>query len=206
MSRQHMMPEVPRGRVADREVVEARTPPEGVDADSASTSTAPRRIALAASIVAVAAAAVAGWALMRPAGGDREVAASAYETVVDPTPVDDAKGRLCEAFDVVRDAVAVQTNTDPGPDPVAKQAVAANARLATVGGGGYLLARLSPAIAPELATAVRSFADDLQEVGMYQLAGVPKHRPPGGRPVGRTAVRRAGNQCSVSVVLRRNRL
>ena len=153
MSRQHTMPEVPRGRVADREVVEARTPPEGVDADSASTSTAPRRIALAASIVAVA--------------------ASAYETVVDPTPVDDAKGRLCEAFDVVRDAVAVQTNTDPGPDPVAKQAVAANARLATVGGGGYLLARLSPAIAPELATAVRSFADDLQEVGMYQLAGVP---------------------------------
>ena len=46
---------------------------------------------------------------------------------------DDAKTRVCAAFDTVRKAVSVQTNAELGPDRVAKEAVAANARLATRG-------------------------------------------------------------------------
>jgi hypothetical protein len=71
----------------------------------------------------------------------------------------------------------MQTNADLGPDPVARQAVAANARLATLAGGEYLLSRLDPGLPLELADALRSFANNLQDVGMYQLAGVPNTDP-----------------------------
>lgn len=71
----------------------------------------------------------------------------------------------------------MQTNIDMGPDPVAREAVAANARLATLGGGEYLLSRLDPATPPELANAVRSFANNLQDVGLNQLVGMPNTDP-----------------------------
>ena len=90
---------------------------------------------------------------------------------------DDAKAGVCGAFDMVRKAVSMQTNADLGPDPVAREAVAANARLATLGGGEYLLSRLDPATPPELADAVRSFANNLQDIGMNQLVGVPNTDP-----------------------------
>jgi hypothetical protein len=90
---------------------------------------------------------------------------------------DEAKTRACVAFDTVRAAVSMQTNADLGPDPVAREAVAANARLATLGGGGYLMSRLNPATPSELADAVRSFANILQDVGMNQLAGMPNTDP-----------------------------
>jgi hypothetical protein len=51
--------------------------------------------------------------------------------------------------------------------------VAANARLATLGGGQYLLTRLDPAVPADLAGAVRSFANTLQDIGIGQLAGSP---------------------------------
>ena len=56
-------------------------------------------------------------------------------------------------------------------------AVAANARLATLGGGDYLLSRLDPATPPELADAVRALANDFQDIGMNQLVGVPNSDP-----------------------------
>lgn len=65
----------------------------------------------------------------------------------------------------------MQTNTNLGGDPVAVQAVAANARLATLGGGQFLLSRLGSDVSSELAGAVQSFANDLEDIGMSQLAG-----------------------------------
>jgi hypothetical protein len=55
--------------------------------------------------------------------------------------------------------------------------VAANARLATLGGGEYLLSRLDPATPSELADPVRSFANNLQDIGMNQLVGLPNTDP-----------------------------
>jgi len=55
--------------------------------------------------------------------------------------------------------------------------VAANARPATLGGGEYLLSRLDPATPPELADAVRSFANNRHDIGMNQLVGVPNTDP-----------------------------
>ena len=78
---------------------------------------------------------------------------------------------------MVRKAVSAQTNIDMGPDPVAREAVAANARLATLGGGEYLLSRLNPATPRELADAVRSFANNLQDIGINQLVGVSNTDP-----------------------------
>ena len=99
------------------------------------------------------------------------------EAAVNAQQSDDAKASVCVAFDMVRKAVSVQTNADLGPDPVAKEAVAANARLATLGGGEYLLSRVDPATPPELADAVRSFANNLGDIGMNQLVGVPNTDP-----------------------------
>ena len=126
-----------------------------------------RWVAPAALAIAVIASGLAIWALMRTPGEPADTARQP----------DDPKAQVCVAFDTVRKAVSVQTNADLGPDPVAKDAVAANARLATLGGGEYLLSRLYPATPPELADAVRSFANNLQDIGMNQLAGVPNSDP-----------------------------
>jgi len=118
-------------------------------------------------VIAVIAVGVAIWTLVRAPG---EPAVTAQQS-------DDAKARVCAAFDSVRKAVSVQTNVDLGPDVVAKEAVAANARVATLGGSQYLLSRLDPAAPADLADAVRSFANNLQDVGMAQLVGVPNTDP-----------------------------
>ena len=130
-----------------------------------------RWMAPAALLLAVIAVGLAVAALMRPTTEPPVTAAAGGMSA------DDAQAQVCAAFDTVRKAVSVQTNTDLGPDPVARAAVAGNARLATVGGGSYLLSRLDPATPTELADAVRSFARVLQDVGMSQLVGTPNTDP-----------------------------
>lgn len=59
-----------------------------------------------------------------------------------------------------------------GPeDAVGNLAIAANARLSLYDGGQYLLARLDPATPPELADAVRTFANNLMDIGAAATAG-----------------------------------
>lgn len=114
--------------------------------------------------VAVVSAAVAGWALLdRPAAVTTETPTAQQ--------VQESKPRVCSVFDVVRTGVSVQTNTNLGDDPVAREAVAANARLAILGGGGYLLSTIDPATPPDLAGQARSFATLLQGIGAQQLSG-----------------------------------
>jgi hypothetical protein len=113
---------------------------------------------------------MASWALVRSAGDPGFTAGGAAHS-------DGTKGHVCDAFNIVRRAVSVRTNANVGPEPVAREAVAANARLATLGGGDFLLSRLAPATPPELAEAVRSFANNLQDIGMNQLAGIPDTDP-----------------------------
>lgn len=125
----------------------------------------------AALVIALIAAGLAVWALLRPPAEPTESAQQPENFTAEQT--DAAKARACGAFDSVREAIALQTNVDLGPDPGPRAAVAANARLATLGGGSYLLTRIDPATPTDLADAVRSFADNLQEVGMKQLIGAP---------------------------------
>ncbi len=141
-----------------------------LDATSASQTIwqrVPGWAAPAALLVAVVAVALAIWALTSASSNAPAAAMQAG----------DPKMRVCTAVDTVSKAVTLQTHADLGPDPVAQEAVAGNARLALVGGGHYLLSRLDSATPPELADAVRSFADDLQDIGMNLLAGVPNTDP-----------------------------
>lgn len=132
------------------------------------------RVAPIALVIAVCAIGIALWALLRPPA---EPTATSGTPAVSTEQADDAKKRICVAIDTVRKAVSVQTNLDLGPDPVAREAVAANARLATLGGGEHLLSRIDPATPADLADAVRAFANTLQDIGMGQLAGVPNADP-----------------------------
>ena len=82
-----------------------------------------------------------------------------------------AKERTCAAVRVVQTAVGLQAETELGTEPVAKHAVAANARLATLGGGYYLLDEVTAATPPDLAEQARALGSALVGVGIHQLAG-----------------------------------
>jgi len=139
--------------------------------ESVNSSSRSGQLVVVALVVAVAALGVAVWALLSgPSSGNSPATAAAGQS-------SDPKTRVCDAFDLVRGAVSLQTNANLGTDPVATQAVAANARLATLGGGQFLLARLDDDVPSELADAVRSFANNLEYIGMGQLAGAPGDDP-----------------------------
>ena len=55
--------------------------------------------------------------------------------------------------------------------------MAGNARLSLVGGGEYLRSRLDDQTPPDLAEAVRLFANNLDEIGMNALAGATNDDP-----------------------------
>ncbi|WP_319458270.1 hypothetical protein [Mycobacterium sp. RTGN3] len=118
---------------------------------------------VAPALIAVVALGVAIWALLRPPS-DTPPPPSSQQ-------VADAKGRACAAYNTVRTAVARQTQADLGTDPIASQAVAANARLAMAVGSQHLVDNLSPAVPPELAELLRSLATDLQDLTINALAG-----------------------------------
>jgi hypothetical protein len=84
------------------------------------------------------------------------------------------------AFNTVRQGVSRNTNLQvPGgeADVAGTLAVAANARISLYDGGQYLLARLAPATPPELADAVRGFANGLMDIGAAATAGTPNTEP-----------------------------
>lgn len=132
--------------------------------------TQPSWIAPAALGLAVIAAGIAVWAVVSRPTGSEHAAPSAQQTA-------DAKTRACTAFTTVHAAVALQTHTDLGPDPVAVQTVAGVSRLAMSSGATYLLANLDPAAPADLAAAVRTFADDLSAISMYGQAGIGAGEP-----------------------------
>lgn len=122
-------------------------------------------------VVAVAAAALAGWALYKTGQSDSEY---------DSTQVAEAKAKICGAADVVRKGITLNTNMEPqgGPqDVTGAQAVAANARISLYDGGQYLLERLDPATPVVLAEKVRQFANNLMDIGANATAGVPNDDP-----------------------------
>lgn len=122
-------------------------------------------------LIALVAVALAVVALQRPA------AARPQASVTAAAPAPEAKTAPCSAVNTVSAAVGSQTHADLGADPIAQAAVAGNARLSLIGGGQYLLNSLGPGTPPELANAVRLFANDLQAVGINALAGLPNSDP-----------------------------
>jgi hypothetical protein len=128
----------------------------------------PRWQTLAALVIAVIAAALAIAAWLRPT---HEGAAGAYPQS------GDAKTNLCSAYAVVHQGVVSNTHlANPGGnDPTGQLAVAANARLALLGGGAYLRDRLAanPGAPADLAKALSSMATTIEQLGVNYLAGAP---------------------------------
>ena len=118
-------------------------------------------------VIALAAIGVAAWAMVMAWPKTEET----------PQPTAESKQRVCDAFNTVSTAVQLQTHADLGPDPVASTAVASNARMSLIGGGEYLLGRIDDQTPPDLADAVRSFANTLQDIGINALAGATNDDP-----------------------------
>jgi hypothetical protein len=114
----------------------------------------------AALAIAVIAAALAGLAYFHPAHSGASVAQQGG----------DAKANTCSAYVNTRKAVIINTHLE-SPNPDAQFAVAANARLALIGGGGYLRDRLAAntAAPADLATAANSFATTIEQLGINYL-------------------------------------
>ncbi len=151
--------------------------PQEVPADSGASPAPPlgpprlsRWVAVIAVAIALIAIALAAWSLLRPPPAPPAPSFTGQQ-------IADAKARACTAYNTVRIAVSRQTHANLGGGPVAVQAVAANARLSMAAGGSYLLARLNPATPSPLAPAIRSFADNLQDIAMNELAGVNNNDP-----------------------------
>lgn len=119
-------------------------------------------------LIALLAAGAATWALLKPV--------PVAEPVGNPAAAD-PKSRACEAFFLVSQGVALQSRKDLGPDPAAREAVAANARLAMAGGAAYLRDTVPSNTPAELAEPLRTFADQLQAISQYYLAGQVNNDP-----------------------------
>jgi hypothetical protein len=124
-----------------------------------------RWIAFAALAMAVIATTVAVAAWFRPAE-------SASATFTDQQTAQ-AKSDVCSAYTAVHQGVVKNTHlTDPNPrDPVGQLAIAANARLALLGGGAYLRDRVAaqPATPADLAQAVNSVGNTIEQLGVGYL-------------------------------------
>ena len=117
-------------------------------------------------VVALIAVGIAVWALLSVPDQPAPVSAEGV------TLAGDSKDRVCKAANVVATAVQLQTNANIGSDPAAIQSVAANSRLAMLGGGEYLLSQISTDTPKDLADASRAFGTTLQQIGVNALAGV----------------------------------
>lgn len=144
----------------------------------AGRSSTPQLIPIAALVLSIVATLLAAYAALRPTGGDASSGAAAGS--YDQAQQDDAKATVCTAFDTVRNGVGLNTNAKaPGgaADLTGTLAVAANARLSMLGGGQYLLARLGPATPAELADDVRTFSNQLLDIGAASIAGTQTTDP-----------------------------
>jgi hypothetical protein len=122
---------------------------------------------LAALVIAILAAGLAVAAWLRPTHEGPSYPQSG-----------DAKTNLCAAYKVAHQAVVTNTHlaSPGGNDPGGHLAVAANARLALLGGGAYLRDVLNVQTSPpaDLAKAVNSFAGTIEQLGVNYLANAGK--------------------------------
>lgn len=114
-------------------------------------------VALAVAVIAVAAA-IAAWLVPVPKHFSGEQSAR-------------AKTNVCTTYAIVRNAVSKGTPNPRPDDPVAQTAVAANVRLAMIGGSSYIreTVAVEPAAPADLTKAVSSLADTLDKLGFAYL-------------------------------------
>ncbi|BBY91643.1 hypothetical protein MGALJ_13120 [Mycobacterium gallinarum] len=136
-------------------------------------------VSVLALVIALTAVGLAAWVLIKESKSQSAQSGESV-SVFTGDAADDPKATICEAFNVVRTGVQTNTNLQPpgGPEDVTgSMAVAANARLSLVEGGQYLLARLQPDTSQDLTDAIRTFANQLMDIGAHSIAGIPNSDP-----------------------------
>ena len=170
----------------DEKEVGADEPDESdrkVVSEAPSRSSAGRWLGLAALLVALAALAIALVNVIRPDWTEKFDKTPATTAAAPAGPseqqIAEAKTKACEAYNLVGSAVTLRSNVDLGPTPVPIDlaVVEANARQTFTAGNTYLLSRIDPATPSQLATVVKSFASDLEDVAINSLAGVNNDDP-----------------------------
>lgn len=135
--------------------------------DGSQSSRLPAYAALALAVIAVILAALAYFL---PSHDKASAGAVAQQG-------GDAKTNVCAAYNTVHQGVVINTHlANPNPDdPIGQLSIAANARLALVGGGSYLRERLAAntAAPADLTKAVTAMADTIQQLGVNYLSGAP---------------------------------
>lgn len=126
-------------------------------------------LSVVACLLALAALIVSVWTWWqgRPPGFDEATRAAARDAT-------------CAAYSQVHTGVATNTHLAPpggDADVTGVLAVAANARVALLGGGEYVLASVEPATPPEVAQAARHFGRKLMQFGAAATAGAPDDDP-----------------------------
>jgi hypothetical protein len=125
-----------------------------------------RAATFAALAIAIISTAVAVAAWFRPAPPNASPTFTDQQTA-------QAKSNVCSAYTSVHQGVVRNTHlADPNPhDPVGQLAIAANARLALLGGGAYLRDRVAaqPATPADLAQAVNSMGTTIEQLGVGYL-------------------------------------
>jgi hypothetical protein len=126
--------------------------------------------AVAIALIA-AALAIAAWFRPAPSAGPR------FNDQQTAQQADQAKKNVCSAYANVRKGVVINTHlANPVPnDPIGQLGVAANARLALLGGGAYLRDRVAaePAAPADLAQAVNNMANTIEQLGTAYLGEAP---------------------------------
>ncbi|MGU3650211.1 hypothetical protein [Mycolicibacterium sp. A43C] len=149
--------------------------------DETGSTRGPAVIAVSAMLVAIATLGASAYMWRNPVNsGPATAAAPAAETFTGEQRAQ-SQAQVCDAFALVSVGVA---NSSAMQQPAANQgnfgaaiAVAANARLALLGGGQFLLNRVEPATPDELADAARDFGNTLMDVGAAAIAEVPTNDP-----------------------------
>lgn len=151
--------------------------------DEGKPSRSPAVIAVSAMLVAIATLGASAYMWRNPVTTESSTpgaaAPPAPETFTQEER-DQARATVCDAFALVSVGVANSSGLQPPEGQAnfgAAIAVAANARLALIGGGQLLLNRIEPATPDDLAEAARSFGNTLMDVGAAAIAEIPTDDP-----------------------------
>ncbi|MGW0157693.1 hypothetical protein ACWDUN_00070 [Mycobacterium sp. NPDC003323] len=170
------MPDDKERRVDDTDV-------EPASVDEVKSSRSPAVIAVTAMLLAIATLGASAYMWRNPvnAGMATPAADEPAAESFSQEDRDQAEAKVCDAFALVSVGVAnssaLQQPQQGQGDFGAAIAVAANARLALLGGGQLLLNRVDPATPDELAEAARNFGNTLMDIGAAAIAEIPTNDP-----------------------------
>lgn len=124
-------------------------------------------VALGISVVATVLG-IVGW--FRPTAASAPATQPAGPTYTEQQ-INDARTRVCSAFDLVLKGINLQTHGQPSEEPGMRKAQAVSGQLSLAAGGWYLRDHIDPATPGDLATSARKTSQVLLDLGANALAG-----------------------------------